>query len=299
MADDLGSARDAGGRLSFDWFRQYHGTPTDSKWRVVARRSGQHLAIVVALWTLMEDYASQQPERGSLTEWDDEVAAAALDLEPEQVRAIREAMQGLTLTGDRLTAWERRQPKREREDDSAERVRQHRQRTKDTKPDDVTPRNANETPPNAVVTEETPRLDETRLDQKDAVLLAREARQATILRVLTETGLKDDVKWMGDGRRISAWLDAGYDPDLDIVPAMRHCLARMHDPPSSLNYFDKPVAQFFAERTTPPERPPNGSSRRTVPPRGDYEANLRRNLQGVVDALADELGPGGIIAEPC
>jgi hypothetical protein len=52
-------------------------------------------------------------ERGCLLAWDHEDAGAALDMDADDVRAIYDAMQGKVLDGDRLTGWERRQPKRE------------------------------------------------------------------------------------------------------------------------------------------------------------------------------------------
>ncbi|HEX7048835.1 MAG TPA: hypothetical protein VF188_01385 [Longimicrobiales bacterium] len=112
--------------MAMDWFRWHHGTTTDPKWRVVARRSGQPLSAVIAVWAAILEYASESDPRGTIEGMDEEVMAAALDLEPEQIQAIRDAMQGLVLDGDRLTGWDRRQPKRE--DDSAERVRRHRER---------------------------------------------------------------------------------------------------------------------------------------------------------------------------
>lgn len=97
-----------------DWVRLWHDMPTDPKWRVIARKSRQPLPCVIALFNLMMVNASgNAAERGSLCGWDDEDAAAALDMEPEEVAAIREAMQGKVLEGNRLTGWERRQPKRE------------------------------------------------------------------------------------------------------------------------------------------------------------------------------------------
>ena len=111
------------------WLRLYHDAATDPKWRVIARRSGQPVVAVMALWMLMLVKASESEDRGRLGGWDDEDAAAALDMVPEQVCAIREAMQGKVLDGLRLTGWERRQPKREREDNTAaERKRQQRER---------------------------------------------------------------------------------------------------------------------------------------------------------------------------
>lgn len=63
--------------------------------------------------------------------WSDEDAGAALDVDGEDVRAVREAMQGKYLDGWRLVDWERENPKREREDDSTERVRRYREKVRE------------------------------------------------------------------------------------------------------------------------------------------------------------------------
>lgn len=97
-----------------DWVRLWHDMPTDPKWRVIARKSGQPLVCVIALFNLLMVNASNNADdRGALRNWDDEDAAAALDMEPEAVAAIVAAMQGKVLEGQRLTGWEKRQPKRE------------------------------------------------------------------------------------------------------------------------------------------------------------------------------------------
>ena len=97
-----------------DWVRLWHDMPTDPKWRVIARKSGQPLACVIAVFNLLMVSASQNTDdRGALQSWDDEDAAAALDMDPEAVTAILSAMQGKVLEGQRLTGWEKRQPKRE------------------------------------------------------------------------------------------------------------------------------------------------------------------------------------------
>ena len=97
-----------------DWVRLWHDMPTDPKWRVVARKSKQPLPCVIAVFTMMLTNASaNSDERGVLLAWDHEDAGAALDMDAEDVAAIYEAMQGKVLEGNRLTGWERRQPKRE------------------------------------------------------------------------------------------------------------------------------------------------------------------------------------------
>jgi len=84
---------------------------------------------VVSVWALMFECANQATPRGTLVGWNHEDAAAALDYDPAEVAAIYDAMQGKTLDGNRLTAWEKRQPQREREDTTAaERKRAQRAR---------------------------------------------------------------------------------------------------------------------------------------------------------------------------
>lgn len=97
-----------------DWVRLWHDMPTDPKWRVIARKSGQPLACVIAVFNLMMVSASQNAEeRGTLQGWDDEDAAAALDMDPDGVTSIIAAMQGKVIEGQKLSGWEKRQPKRE------------------------------------------------------------------------------------------------------------------------------------------------------------------------------------------
>ena len=138
-----------------DWCRLWHDAPDDPKWRVIARKAGVRAGDVWSIWCRMMVNASKSAKRGYLDGWDDEDEAAALDFEPAEVTAIREAMEGKTLEGNRLIGWEKRQPKRERPgDDSAGRVKAFRERQAD-----VTPCNASDG-------QETPRLDKSRVDKK-------------------------------------------------------------------------------------------------------------------------------------
>lgn len=118
-----------------DWCRWHNGTATDAKWRVVSRRAGLPSHMIVAVWAALIELANQGKVRGTIDNLDPEVIAAGLDMEPDQVETIVQAMQGKVLSGLQLTGWEKRNPKREREDSSRERVRKHRS--------DVTPGNAN------------------------------------------------------------------------------------------------------------------------------------------------------------
>jgi hypothetical protein len=116
------------------WVRLWTDMPTDPKWRVIAKRAGRPISETLAVFMFMMANAGERnetqcnaAERGVLDNWSDEDVAAALDLETGHVTAIREAMQGKTLEGNKLTGWEKRQPKRE--DSSTERVRAFRKRS--------------------------------------------------------------------------------------------------------------------------------------------------------------------------
>lgn len=112
-----------------NWVRLWQDMPTDPKWRVVAKRSGRPLSEVLAVFVhMLTNAGANATERGVLERWCHDDIAAALDIEPEHVEAIYDAMQGKTLQGDALTGWEKRQPKRE--DGSAERAKAWRERNR-------------------------------------------------------------------------------------------------------------------------------------------------------------------------
>ena len=110
-----------------DWVRLWHDMPTDPKWRTIARKSGQRIGDVIAVFNFMMVNASANAsQRGSLNGFDVEDVATALDLKDEDVEAILSAMQGKVIDGEFLSGWEKRQPKRD--DDSARRVAAFRER---------------------------------------------------------------------------------------------------------------------------------------------------------------------------
>jgi hypothetical protein len=119
--------------------------PTDPKWRVIARASGQRIGDVIAVFSLLMVEASKADQRGDVSRFRSEDAAAALDLSEADVDAIKAAMEGRCVLNGRLNGWDKRQPKRE--DDSTARVAEHRARTKSAENsqfNDVTQGNAPE-----------------------------------------------------------------------------------------------------------------------------------------------------------
>ncbi len=90
------------------WVRLLDDMPTDPKWRVVSRRAGRPLPEVLSVFVfMMTNAGANANERGRMLNWSDEDVGAALDMDAEHVASIREAMQGKTLEGDRLSGWDR------------------------------------------------------------------------------------------------------------------------------------------------------------------------------------------------
>lgn len=146
-----------------DWFRWHHGSVNDPKFRLVAARACASVAEVVAVWACLLESASAAEVRGCAGVPDFEALDCALGLAEGQSQAIYTAMVARELVsaeGDVLS-WEKRQPKRERSDDSStERVRAFRERKSHE-----TPGNANDaqaTPAPASEPPETPRGEERR-----------------------------------------------------------------------------------------------------------------------------------------
>lgn len=147
-----------------DWLRWYNGTTTDPKFQVVARKSGQPVMAVLAVWAMLLERASEAEERGSVGGFDCEAADVLIGAPDGAACAIVQAMQARDMiANDRIAKWECRQPKREREDKSTGRVQAYRLRQA-TAQDGVT---ADETPCNATKRHETPRLEEKREEESN------------------------------------------------------------------------------------------------------------------------------------
>jgi hypothetical protein len=85
-----------------------------------------------------------------------------------------------------------------------------------------------------------------------AALPSEEARQRKEIgqRVLDLASI-DPARWTGNFAIVSAWLNAKYDPDLDIFPAVQAVAKREgYQPPRSLAYFTPAIEQAWRERST-------------------------------------------------
>jgi len=96
--------------MSMEWYRAYHGMPHDPKLQVVAKRSKQPMACVVAVWVCVLDAASQHDPRGVIN-IDAEEIAVVMDMELEAVEAVIQSFRDKKMLDENnhLTAWDKRQ----------------------------------------------------------------------------------------------------------------------------------------------------------------------------------------------
>ncbi|QMV33073.1 hypothetical protein KMC49_gp05 [Ralstonia phage Firinga] len=103
-----------------DWFRWWHGTVTDPKFQWVARKSGQPVGSVIAVWAALLECASTATQgnadatRGNVASFDCNDYDVALGFGDGIVQSIFSAMEQKGLIVDRcISKWNERQPKRE------------------------------------------------------------------------------------------------------------------------------------------------------------------------------------------
>lgn len=164
-----------------EWFRWYHGAASDPKWSIIARLSKQNIGTVVSIWIALLEHASQAEPRGSVADFDHETIDALYGYADGTTVTTCNAMKRKGLFDDEMmiVSWAKRQPKREREDSSAERVRKHRETKKANDSGDNANSNANVTPSNANATHETPRTEQNREEknrEEGELALSQDAR---------------------------------------------------------------------------------------------------------------------------
>lgn len=149
-----------------DWFRWHHGSVTDPKFALVAKRSRAALGNVITVWAFLLEAASASADRGEFGAVDAEAVDLLLGADDGTTDAILAAMEARGLIADgRIASWEKRQPKREREaDSSTDRVRAFRERQR------------HETPGNATERQETPRGEERRVEKSTEAIASVGAR---------------------------------------------------------------------------------------------------------------------------
>lgn len=279
------------------WFRSYHGAPLDAKWILIAQKAGVQPGMVASLWWALLDHASQAKPRGSVADFDVEAVAAFYGYDVTHCNAVLVTLRerGMIRADGVLRTWSKRNPKRE--DDSAERVRKHREskRLEDgTK--SVTHRNAVQRD----VTLEEMRVEEMRVEEiKNRVAASPEAAQARPAAAATLDDDREDqisavIRAANRGmienpnlpdstppiltshgrsrQQVADWLDAGIPPAVLLSVIEARAQQFKPDRPggriSTLGYFDAAVRE--AHET--------GQSSAWKPP-ADSEAGRVRNEQ--------------------
>lgn len=274
--------------MSIEWCRLWHDMPTDPKFRAVAKRSGRPTAEVLAIFTaMMANASANEQERGTLRNWSHEDMAVALDIEPAHAEAIYDAMQGKLLEGDRLTGWERRQPKRE--DNSAERVRSMRERKRA------------ETQCNAPVTQGDAPEKEKDTDKEKCSVVAR-ARDAAALpekfmdRMVEAAGgcLANPCNAQGlltESTPIM-WIESGCDFERDVLPVLRAAaISRKGRRIATWSYFTPMISEARAKRlagmpaVSVTAKKPTASAYLPTPRRRELSDEERERIAMEVNAL--------------
>ena len=151
-----------------NWYRVYHGMPSDSKWPIISKKSGQPIGIVVAVWIALLDHASQADTRGDVSTFDCEEIDALYGLKDGTTEAVYTALIDKKLIFDgHLTAWDRRQPLRE--DTGSETAMSSTERSRKCRA-----KQRSATQCNAMQRTATPRSDQNRSEQ-----IRREKRKHT------------------------------------------------------------------------------------------------------------------------
>jgi FMN phosphatase YigB (HAD superfamily) len=155
-----------------DWFRSWHGAPTDPKWLLIAKRSETQAGVVSAIVWALFDFASQNSsDRGCVEDFDAETYAAFSGFEEATIKRVIECLEEKKLIIDgHLAAWEKRQTKRE--DNSTPRVQKHRNAMKRN----VTPETARE----EKIREEKIIKEEVKKEEPREVALSFDPNEITI-----------------------------------------------------------------------------------------------------------------------
>lgn len=155
--------------MANQWFRSWHGAPTDTKWLAIGRRAKVAPGIVSAIAWALFDHASQAEDRGSIDGFDVEAYAAFSGFDEQQVVDVLKALEDKEiLIGRRFKAWDGRQPQKE---DYTAKDRKRKQRDNERK-ESVTPCHA----PSHHVTTDKIRLDKDKIkkERRGAVALKPE-----------------------------------------------------------------------------------------------------------------------------
>lgn len=231
-----------------DWFRSWHGAPTDPKWRLIARRAavrpGEVWSVVSFLW----DRASQAADRGSVAGFDCELIAEVFGYEPDEVERIIAALTDKGVLADgRIAAWEKYQPKRE--DGAAERAkawREQKRALESAAAETRTQSNARERPE---ADTESEKIDKPTAQHPEPASCAAPSYDGLLDLLLEANGVQGFRNERSPGLinlgPVLALIHGGLDLRLDILPAIR---SKPNPKAGGWKYFDGQIREFAQQR---------------------------------------------------
>lgn len=218
------------------WLRWWVGAVNDPKWRLIATKANCRPGDCVAVWLYLLEEAKEAG--GDISAASAETCSVILGFEEAQVEAIIAEMRrrGM-IDGERVAAWEKRQPKRE--DDSRERVRASRARGAAEK--SVTNQsaelcNGDVTQCNAPESETESETESEKIKSQSSGLLPRETR--TRQRRHAASAAAEQRPFPIDGSiSFSRWAEIARNEapglDVDLVASQFRSLVRSRDGPEA------------------------------------------------------------------
>lgn len=202
-----------GAGMAVEWWRSWHGAPTDPKWLSIARRSGVGVdRVICIIWYLM-DCASQAGERGDISGCDHEGFCDFTGIPDDEFASVIAALndKGILVNG-RFAAWEKRQPKRERDQDiSTNRVRAFRQRQHLETPCNATKRLDKE--------EEEEEEEDTEKRKSNSILTIHSPSDGVIRNEFHKSFWPAYPNKIGKGAALTSFVKARKKATLDIILA--------------------------------------------------------------------------------
>lgn len=109
-----------------NWLRWYHGTVSDVKWPRIARCANQSVGVVVAVWSALLEFASEQEDRGSVSGFCCEDTDVLFGFDDGSTAAVVSAMRERgVIVEERIAAWDKRQF----DEKNAERCKRYREKS--------------------------------------------------------------------------------------------------------------------------------------------------------------------------
>ena len=229
-----------------DWFRWHHGSVTDPKFQLVAKKAEARFGDVMAVWAFVLEKASADQDRGAIGPLDFETLDYLLGAEAGTASRILEAMtaRGL-IVGNRVAKWEERQPKREREDaNAADRKRAQREReASQSQPEEAN--QSQDEPCHATSRQKKPRGEERRVDAEAKASAGRRSRACPpdFSPVNPEGWIAQNCPGLDWRLETEKFRDHEFSvPKQDWLKAWRNWMRRAHVKPTSYRQQDANAA---------------------------------------------------------